>query len=93
MFICKKTAGIIPLWILEFKDVEELTAFTWAIRQALRENGITGADSQEIDHIELFGPSHVRGVDGKNFRALSRQSIRSIALRHRDQRQAGMPLR
>ncbi len=56
-----------PTLDLEFKDVEELTAFTWAIRQALRENGITGADSQEIDHIELFGPSHVRGVDGKNF--------------------------
>ncbi len=52
---------------LELKDVEELTAFTWAIRQALRENGITGADNQEIDHIELFGPSHARGVDSRNF--------------------------
>lgn len=52
---------------LELKNVEELTAFTWAIRQALRENGITGADSQEIDHVELFGPSYVRGIDSKNF--------------------------
>jgi 4-hydroxyproline epimerase len=52
---------------LELKNVEELTALTWAIRQALRENGITGAGSEEIDHVELFGPSDVRGVDSKNF--------------------------
>jgi 4-hydroxyproline epimerase len=48
-------------------NVETLTAFSWAVRQALTANGITGAHGQEIDHIELFGPSKMPGVDGKNF--------------------------
>jgi 4-hydroxyproline epimerase len=52
---------------LQLKNVEELTAFTWAIRRALRANGITGAGNQEIDHVELFGPSTVAGVDSRNF--------------------------
>ncbi len=48
-------------------NVEALTAFTWAVRQALTANRITGADGQEIDHVELFGRSKVAGVDSKNF--------------------------
>jgi 4-hydroxyproline epimerase len=52
---------------LTLRNVDDLTAFTWAIRQALRDTGIAGADGKEIDHIELFGPSQVRGVDSKNF--------------------------
>jgi 4-hydroxyproline epimerase len=52
---------------LLLKNVEELTNFTWAIRLALREQGITGAGNQEIDHIELFGPSVLPSVDSKNF--------------------------
>jgi 4-hydroxyproline epimerase len=49
------------------KNVESLTAFTWAVRQALSAAGIAGANGGEIDHIELFGPSQVPGVDSKNF--------------------------
>jgi 4-hydroxyproline epimerase len=52
---------------LTLKNVDQLTTFTWAIRQALRDQGITGADGKEIDHVELFGPSQVPGVDSKNF--------------------------
>ncbi len=52
---------------LSLKHVEELTEFTWSIRQALHRQGITGAENQEIDHIELFGPSHLPSVDSKNF--------------------------
>jgi len=52
---------------LSLNNIEHLTDFTWAIRQALREQGITGAGNQEIDHIELFGPSHLAAVDSKNF--------------------------
>ena len=37
------------------------------MRQALNANGITGANGQEIDHIEVFGPSRLPGVDSKNF--------------------------
>jgi 4-hydroxyproline epimerase len=52
---------------LTLGNVEELTAFAWAIRQALRDNGIAGNDGEEIDHIELFVPSEVPGVHSKNF--------------------------
>jgi 4-hydroxyproline epimerase len=52
---------------LSLNKIEELTDFTWAIRQALREQGITGAGNQEIDHVELFGPSDKSSVDSKNF--------------------------
>jgi 4-hydroxyproline epimerase len=52
---------------LSLQNVEELTNFTWAIRLALREQGITGAGNQEIDHIELFGSSALPAVDSKNF--------------------------
>ena len=52
---------------LNLKNVDQLTTFTWAIRQALRDQGISGADGKEIDHVELFGPSQVPGVDSKNF--------------------------
>jgi 4-hydroxyproline epimerase len=52
---------------LTLNNVEWLTAFTWAVRQALRAARITGGDGQEIDHIEVFGPSKIAGVHGKNF--------------------------
>jgi 4-hydroxyproline epimerase len=52
---------------LAVSNIEQLTAFTWAIRQALVANRISGDDGKEIDHIELFGPSNVPTVDSKNF--------------------------
>jgi 4-hydroxyproline epimerase len=52
---------------LDLRNVEELTNFTWAIRLALFQQGITGANSQEIDHIELFGKSQLPSVNSKNF--------------------------
>jgi 4-hydroxyproline epimerase len=52
---------------LELKNVERLTEFTWAIRQALPRQGITGKDGQEIDHIELFGPPSNPNADSRNF--------------------------
>ncbi len=52
---------------LTLRNVDELTTFTWAIRTALRESGITGDQGKEIDHVELFAPSQVPGVDSKNF--------------------------
>jgi 4-hydroxyproline epimerase len=52
---------------LTLKNVDELTTFTWAIRTALRESGITGDQGKEIDHVELFAPSRIPGVDSKNF--------------------------
>jgi 4-hydroxyproline epimerase len=52
---------------LEQDNIEALMDFTWKIRQALTGQGITGRDGQEIDHIELFGPSARPGVHSKNF--------------------------
>lgn len=52
---------------LVLNSVEALTNYTWAIRQALHAHQITGANGEEIDHIELFGPSQQPGVNSKNF--------------------------
>lgn len=52
---------------LDFSRVDALTEFTWAIRRALGEQGITGKDGAEIDHIELFADSPTPGVDSRNF--------------------------
>ncbi len=47
--------------------LEELTDYTWRVRQGLEAAGITGADGREIDHIELFGPPAAPGAHSKNF--------------------------
>ena len=52
---------------LEFKNLERLMEFTLKTRDALVRAGITGADGHEIDHVELFGPSQLAGVNSKNF--------------------------
>jgi len=52
---------------LSLASVEALTDFTWAIRQALGARGVTGGGGQEIDHIELFGPSPTPGIHARNF--------------------------
>jgi len=52
---------------LTLKNVDDLTSFTWAIRTALRDSGITGNEGKEIDHVELFAQSQIPGVDSKNF--------------------------
>lgn len=51
---------------LPLERVEELTEKTWAIRQALTAQGITGAAEEEIDHIELFGQAEGE-ADSRNF--------------------------
>jgi 4-hydroxyproline epimerase len=56
-----------PSMDVTLRNVDQLTTFTWAIRQALRDHGVAGADGKEIDHVELFGPSQRPGVDSRNF--------------------------
>jgi 4-hydroxyproline epimerase len=48
-------------------EIPNLTRFTLAIRRALVENGITGDNGDEIDHVELFGDSPTVGVQSRNF--------------------------
>jgi 4-hydroxyproline epimerase len=47
---------------LDLAHVEELTSFTWAIRQAVNAQG-----HPEIDHIELTGPARLAGSHARNF--------------------------
>lgn len=51
---------------LRVSNVEQLTAFSCAVRNALEANGITGDGGALIDHIELFAPSR-SGADCQNF--------------------------
>ncbi len=46
---------------INLDNLEELTNFAWQVRQALNKSGITGAEAQEIDHIEVFDDT------GRNF--------------------------
>ena len=64
-----------------------------ASASALVRDGITGADNGEIDHIELFGPPAVAAEPRPQLRALPRQGLRPLAVRHRHQRQARLPAR
>jgi 4-hydroxyproline epimerase len=46
-------------------NLDALTAYSWALREALAAQGITGAFGAEIDHIELFAEDPV--ANSRNF--------------------------
>ena len=48
-------------------NLDALTELTWSIRQTLDASGIRGANGADIDHVELFVPSPVAGLDSRNF--------------------------
>lgn len=50
---------------VDLTNLERLTDFSVAVRTALGENYITGANGAEIDHIELFAPT--ANADSRNF--------------------------
>lgn len=52
---------------LVIENLEKLMQFTRCVRESLAHAGITGRGGQEIDHVELFSPSQLAGVDSKNF--------------------------
>jgi 4-hydroxyproline epimerase len=52
---------------LSLRNLEQLTNYTWHIRQALVRNGITGKDGAEIDHIEIFSAPRDPGAHSRNF--------------------------
>ena len=47
---------------LDLENVEQLTDFTWRVRQAINAQGYP-----EIDHVELFGPAKGAGAHSRNF--------------------------
>ena len=52
---------------LALDNLDTLMDFTKRVRESLARAGIAGHDGHEIDHVELFGPSQLTGVDSKNF--------------------------
>lgn len=53
---------------LSYDNVDVLTNYCWAVRNELDGQGITGADGENVDHVELFGPpTDSAKADGKNF--------------------------
>jgi 4-hydroxyproline epimerase len=54
-------------YILDLAHLDQLIAFTWAVRQALTANQISGGEGAEIDHIELHSPTSTPGLSSRNF--------------------------
>jgi 4-hydroxyproline epimerase len=54
-------------YTIDRSHLDQLTDFTWAIRQALAANHIRAAEGAEIDHIELYSLSPSPGIDSRNF--------------------------
>lgn len=52
---------------LRLSNVEQLTDFSWRVRQALENQGITGENGALIDHVELFGPPLSTDNHSQNF--------------------------
>ena len=52
---------------LSLDHEDELTEFTWQVRNALAASGVTGANGAEIDHIELFTAAHDPANDSRNY--------------------------
>lgn len=52
---------------LTYANIRRLTDAADAVRKELRRQGITGAQDQEIDHIEFFGPPHSPEAHSRNF--------------------------
>ncbi len=48
-------------------NLEALTDYAWDVRQSLARTGITGAEGEEIDHVELFGAPRRADADSLNF--------------------------
>src|SRR5260370_8308004 len=57
----------IPALSLELGNVGELSRCAQAIKACLVRDGITGANGDEIDHIELFGAAEATAADSRNF--------------------------
>ena len=52
---------------LRIDHIPELSRAAQAIRRALGDQGITGADGAAIDHVELFGQPSSSDADSRNF--------------------------
>jgi 4-hydroxyproline epimerase len=56
-----------PDLALTLANLDELTSIAWRIRQALHQQGVTGAGGAEIEHIELLGEPQSSAAHLRNF--------------------------
>ncbi len=52
---------------LTLENRDALTEYTWAIRQALGAQGITGAEGHAVDHVEVFAEASGSAAGSRNF--------------------------
>lgn len=52
---------------ISMSNLDRLLQLSRSIMRALAENGVTGRDGAEIDHVELFGPPSSSAADSRNF--------------------------
>ena len=52
---------------IDLDNERQLTDAALKVQRALREQGITGRDAGEIDHIEFFSAAHSADADSRNF--------------------------
>jgi 4-hydroxyproline epimerase len=57
----------VPEMSISADNTAALTGFTRQVRQALKAAGVRGANGEEIDHIEVFGPASTPELDSRNF--------------------------
>lgn len=57
----------LPDLAIDLSNVGELLRVTQRVRSALHAQGVTGADGQEIDHVELTGSPARGDADARNF--------------------------
>ena len=57
----------LPGLALDLGNADALLRTTRATLEALRAQGITGANGEEIDHVELSAPARRADADGRNF--------------------------
>jgi 4-hydroxyproline epimerase len=56
-----------PEMSISASNTAALTGFAGQVRHALKEAGVRGANGEEIDHIEVFGPASTPELDSRNF--------------------------
>ena len=54
-------------YVLDMKNINDLTRAAQAVSDALAEQGITGTQGEPVDHIEFFGPPKSPDAQSRNY--------------------------
>ncbi len=66
-FFITHADGVAEAPPVDMAHVRDLERFTQAIQDAIRAQGITGADGADVDHVELSAAPARDDADGRNF--------------------------